>query len=170
METSLVQVIYSIRVQVSRLERLVDRFSELDRMLFERLLAAQRSGDVVASAGYAGEIAGIRRTARGLVMASNVLAALVPELERLYVTRDRGRAGELAALLEEIRRHLPSDPELAAVMLEAVEALKSMAGIAVAEDGYGAVERARRMVEKAVQAADDWMQKHFPPLPSALPK
>lgn len=146
---------------------MLERMRNVDRQLFERVLEAHRAGDSMAAARYAAEVAGLRRLAKALITVKNVLHVVVPQIEKLYITRDPEKAAELAMLLEELRRHLGGcDPELLTALTEAAEGLREIAGTVLGEDRRRAEEAARQLVEDAAKAAEEQMLESFPPLPS----
>ncbi|BES81270.1 hypothetical protein [Pyrodictium abyssi] len=168
---SLAMAIYRLRVQINRIDSIVERIQHRDEVLFDRYMEAFEERDSIRMAGIAAEIAELRRWCKALLAARYALERVVLRLETLlWVNGGDQRLGlaPAAALLAEIRRHLTvvGDPELLLALDEVRDMLEEhVAGIELGDFGKKAME----LLMEAAKAAEQRMKDWFPELPSALP-
>ena len=175
MRHRIAMALYKIKTQVNKLEYMINKLQERDKMLFDKVVSAQMVKDTARATIYANEIAEIRKIAKTMLRAQlaleqvslrletiqelgDVLVAMAPVIEVIKDIKKQlmGVVPEIALELSEI------DEELRKVVIEAGEFTGVSTEIALSSP------EAKKILEEAAAVAEMKMKEKFPELPSGI--
>lgn len=175
MRHRIAMALYKIKMQVNRLEYMLNKLQERDKMLFDKVVSSQMVRDTARATIYANEIAELRKIARTMLRAQLALEQVSLRLETIQELGDilvtmapiigvvRDIKGQLMGVVPEIALELTEiDEELRRIVIEAGEFTGSGAEIAASSP------EARKILEEAATVAEMKMKEKFPELPAGV--
>ncbi|HIQ03300.1 MAG TPA: hypothetical protein EYH40_02645 [Desulfurococcales archaeon] len=174
MRQRIAMALYRIKVQVSRLEHMLCRLQERDKVLFEKVIDAQMAKDTARATIYANEVAEIRKIAKTLLRAQLALEQIALRLETIQELGDiLVTMAPIVNVIKDLKKQLMGVvPEIAFELSEIDELLHSVIIEAGEFTGHTvdftiASSEAKKILEEASVIAEQRMKEKFPELPSA---
>lgn len=166
---------YKLKTIVNRLEYLVNKMKERDRVLFEKVVEALMVKDEARAAIYASEVAEVRKLVKYLLITQVALEQVMLRLETIV---ELGEVAVTMAPLVSVLKQLKGMvrgviPEVGFELAELEEMMNNMiiemgsfAGRSVTVSVVS--EEAKKILEEATAIAEQRMKESFPELPSRI--
>ena len=170
---------YAVRridVQIQRLDKATDRFSERDKSIFARIVNAYSKHDMARANVFANELAEIRKMERMIIHARLALEQIVLRLSTVSELGDvvstlapavgvlRSVKNGMAAVFPEAERELGSIGNLlSGIIMDAGHST----GLNI--DFQTASEDAQKILNEAATVAEQKVKEKFPELPAGVP-
>ena len=174
MRQRIAMALYRIKVQVNRLEHMLCKLQERDKILFEKVIDAQMAKDTARATIYANEVAEIRKIAKTLLRAQLALEQIALRLETIQELGDViVTMAPIVGVVRDLKKQLMGVvPEIAFELSEIDEMLYSVVIEAGEFTGHAvdftvASSEAKKILEEAALIAEQRMKERFPELPSA---
>jgi len=165
-----------INIQIQRLDKASDRFTERDKSIFKRIVDAYSKHDTARANVFANELAEIRKMGKMIIHARLALDQIVLRLSTVSELGDivstlapaigvmRSVKNGMAAVFPEAERELGSIGNLLnGIMMDAGHST----GLNV--DFQAASEDAQKILNEAATVAEQKVKQKFPELPSGMP-
>ncbi len=174
MRYKLAMALYKVKTQVTRLEHLLNKLQERDKMLFEKVVSAHIMKDPARAAIYANEVAEVRKIARTVLRAQLALEQVALRLETVRELGDvLVTMAPIVEVIRDIKHHLKGIvPEIAFELDEVDNMLHSIV-LEAGEFTGTSVDttiisgEAKKILEEASIIAEQRMKEKFPELPVA---
>lgn len=166
---------YKLKTIVNRLEYLINKMKERDRVLFEKVIEALMVKDEARAAIYASEVAEVRKLVKYLLITQVALEQVMLRLETIV---ELGEVAVIMAPLVSVLKQLKGMvrgviPEVGFELAELEEMMNNMiiemgsfAGRSVTVSVVS--EEAKKILEEATAIAEQRMKESFPELPSRI--
>ena len=175
MRHRIAMALYKIRMQVNRLDYILNKLQERDKMLFDKAVSAQMVRDNARATIYANEIAELRKIARTMLRAQLALEQVSLRLETIQELGDVLVAmAPVIGVVRDIKKQLMGVvPEIALELTEIDEELRRIVIEAGEFTGMGAEvtvtsPEAKKILEEAATIAEMKMRERFPELPEGV--
>jgi division protein CdvB (Snf7/Vps24/ESCRT-III family) len=168
--------IRGIEMQVQKLDKATDRFTERDKSIFARIVQAYQKHDMPRANVFANELAEIRKMERMIMHARLALEQIVLRLKTVSELGDvvttlapaigvlRSVRTGMSAVFPEAERELGSIGDLlSGIVMDASQT----AGLNINFDA--ASEDAQKVLQEAATVAEQKMKDKFPELPAGIP-
>ncbi|HIQ03838.1 MAG TPA: hypothetical protein EYH40_05420 [Desulfurococcales archaeon] len=166
---------YKLKTIVNRLEYLINKMKEMDKVLFEKVVEALMVKDEARAAIYASEVAEVRKLVKYLLITQVALEQVMLRLETIV---ELGEVAVTMAPLVSVLKQLKGMirgviPEVGFELAELEEMMNNM----IIEMGSFAdrsvtvsvvSEEAKKILEEATAIAEQRMKESFPELPSRI--
>jgi len=166
---------YKLKTIVNRLEYLINKMKERDKVLFEKVVEALMVKDEARAAIYASEVAEVRKLVKYLLITQVALEQVMLRLETIV---ELGEVAVTMAPLVSVLKQLKGMirgviPEVGFELAELEEMMNNM----IIEMGSFAdrsvtvsvvSEEAKKILEEATAIAEQRMKESFPELPSRI--
>jgi len=166
---------YKLKTIVNRLEFLMNKMRERDKVLFEKVVEALMVKDEARAAIYASEVAEVRKLVKYLLVTQVALEQVMLRLETIEELGEVAVAmAPLVSVLRQLRGMVKGViPEVGFELAELEEMMNSM----IIEMGSFAdrsiavsitSSEAKKILEEATAVAEQRMKESFPELPTRL--
>lgn len=176
MRYKLAMALYKVKTQVNRLEHLLNKLQERDKILFEKVVSAHMIKDTARAAIYANEVAEVRKIARTVLRAQ---LALEQVSLRLETVRELGDVlvtmAPIVEVVRDIKHHLKGIVPEVAFELDEIDGMLHSIVLEAGEFTGTSVDttivsgEARKILEEASIIAEQKMKERFPELPAGMP-
>jgi division protein CdvB (Snf7/Vps24/ESCRT-III family) len=169
----IIQAIYRIQGQISKLDYSLSRLQSYDKMLFERTVNALVEGDKAKATMYANELAEVRKMAKVIITVKYALERVRLRLETALIFGDvNANLAPAIVALKQVAGYLKGMmPDVFTELMEIDETLQTAmmqmtAQVPVALNSTYVTEEAQRILKDASIVAEQRLKEHFPELPS----
>ncbi|MCE4611039.1 MAG: Snf7 family protein [Desulfurococcales archaeon] len=169
----IIQAIYRIQGQISKLDYSLSKLQSYDRMLFERTVNALVEGDKAKATMYANEVAEVRKMAKIIITVKYALERVRLRLETALIFGDvNANLAPAVVALKQVAGYLKGMmPDVFTELMEIDEALQAAmmqmtAQVPVALDSTYVTEEAQKILKDASIVAEQRLKEHFPELPT----
>ena len=169
----IIQAIYRIQGQISKLDYSLSKLQSYDRMLFERTVNALVEGDKAKATMYANEVAEVRKMAKIIITVKYALERVRLRLETALIFGDvNANLAPAVVALKQVAGYLKGMmPDVFTELMEIDEALQAAmmqmtAQVPVALDSTYVTEEAQKILRDASIVAEQRLKEHFPELPT----
>jgi len=169
----IIQAIYRIQGQISKLDYSLAKLQSYDKMLFEKTVNALVEGDKAKATMYANELAEVRKMAKVIITVKYALERVRLRLETALVFGDvNANLAPAIVALKQVAGYLKGMmPDVFTELMEIDETLQAAmmqmtAQVPIAVNSTYASEEAQRILKDASIVAEQRLKEHFPELPS----
>ncbi len=171
--TQIIQAIYRIQGQISKLDYSLSRLQSYDRMLFERTVNALVEGDKAKATMYANELAEVRKMAKVIITVKYALERVRLRLETALIFGDvNANLAPAIVALKQVAGYLRGMmPDVFTELMEIDESLQAAmtqmtTQVPVTLNSTYVTEEAQKILKDASIVAEQRLKEHFPELPS----
>jgi len=169
----IIQAIYRIQGQISKLDYSLSKLQSYDKMLFEKTVNSLVEGDKAKATMYANELAEVRKMAKIIITVKYALERVRLRLETALIFGDvNANLAPAIVALKQVASYLKGMmPDVFTELMEIDETLQAAmmqmtAQIPVAIDSTYVTEEAQKILRDASIVAEQRLKEHFPELPS----
>ncbi len=169
----IIQAVYRIQGQISKLDYSLAKLQSYDKMLFEKTVNALVEGDKAKATMYANELAEVRKMAKVIITVKYALERVRLRLETALVFGDvNANLAPAIAALKQVANYLKGMmPDVFTELMEIDESLQAAmmqmtAQVPVAINSAYATEEAQKILKDASIVAEQRLKEHFPDLPT----
>ena len=170
--TQIVQAMYRINAQISRLDYSVSRLHAYDRQLFEKVVNSIVEGDRTRAAMYANEIAEIRKMAKIIMTVRYALERVKIRLDTALIMGDtHANLAPAIVALKQVAGYLKHMmPDVFTELIEIDETLQmslvqSVSGFPEMLTTSHVSEEAQKILKEASLIAEQRIKEKFPEIP-----
>ncbi|MCE4603402.1 MAG: Snf7 family protein [Aeropyrum sp.] len=171
--SQIIQAVYRIQGQISKLDYSLAKLQSYDKMLFEKVVNSLVEGDKSKATMYANELAEVRKMAKVIITVRYALERVRLRLETALVFGDvNATLAPAIVALKQVAGHLKGMmPDVFTELMEVDESLQAAmmqmtAHVPVAFDNAFVSEEANKILKDASIVAEQRLKEHFPDLPS----
>ncbi|BAA79054.2 hypothetical protein APE_0143.1 [Aeropyrum pernix K1] len=169
----IIQAVYRIQGQISKLDYSLAKLQSYDKMLFEKVVNSLVEGDKSKATMYANELAEVRKMAKVIITVRYALERVRLRLETAMVFGDvNATLAPAIVALKQVAGHLKGMmPDVFTELMEVDESLQAAmmqmtAHVPIALDNAYVSEEASKILKDASIVAEQRLKEHFPDLPS----